>query len=84
MVQAQNEVEDSCRDTLLRERPRLGVDIEIVVRHGEPFTELCQVATEMWADLVVVGRSENTLHRFAGSVAHRLVRCGRWPVTVVP
>ncbi|GIF04964.1 universal stress protein [Actinoplanes siamensis] len=75
-------VESEFRDTLRRER--LAVDFETVVRTGDPFTELCQVATERWADAVVVGRSERILHRIAGSVADRLVRCGRWPVTVVP
>ncbi|BCY11661.1 universal stress protein [Actinoplanes sp. L3-i22] len=63
---------------------RFGVDCEIFTRHGDPFAQLCQVATRMWADAVIVGRSRSPLHRIAGSVAHRLVRCGRWPVTVVP
>ncbi|BCJ47800.1 universal stress protein A [Actinoplanes ianthinogenes] len=78
------QMERDFRDTLLREQPRLGVDFEMVVRHGDPFSELCQVADEMWADAVIVGRPERALHRIAGSVAHRLVRYGRWPVTVVP
>ncbi|BAL88333.1 hypothetical protein AMIS_31130 [Actinoplanes missouriensis 431] len=83
-VEAQNEVESQFRDTVVRERPRLGVDFELVVRHGDPFAELCRVACERAADAVIVGRSEQPLHRFAGSVAQRLTRCGRWPVTVVP
>ena len=33
---------------------------------------------------VVVGRSTKMLHRVAGSLAIKLVRAGRWPVTVVP
>jgi nucleotide-binding universal stress UspA family protein len=60
------------------------VDGEIVTRRGDPFGQLSQVATWMRADAVIVGRSRSPLHRIAGSVAHRLVRCGRWPVTVVP
>ncbi|MEU4693918.1 universal stress protein [Actinoplanes sp. NPDC023714] len=83
-VEAQNEVEAQFRATLVQERLRLGVDFEMVVRHGDPYTELCQVAKETQADAVIVGRSESALHRFAGSVAQRLTRCGRWPVTVVP
>jgi nucleotide-binding universal stress UspA family protein len=34
--------------------------------------------------MVVVGSSEQAGHRLVGSVASRLVRAGRWPVTVVP
>jgi nucleotide-binding universal stress UspA family protein len=33
---------------------------------------------------VVVGSSESLGHRVAGSIAVRLVRGARWPVTVVP
>jgi hypothetical protein len=32
----------------------------------------------------VVGASMQAGHRFAGSIAIRLVKAGRWPVTVVP
>ncbi len=60
------------------------VDFDVLTRNGDPFTELCQVATEMWADAVIVGRSRSALSRITGSVAQRLVRCGRWPVTVIP
>lgn len=51
-----------------------------VVREGDPFTELTAVAHEVRADAVVVGASEHRL----GSIAVKLVRDGRWPVTVVP
>ena len=51
---------------------------------GDPFTVLSRIATEVRADLVVVGASGGLGHRFAGSVAVRLVKTGRWPVTVVP
>jgi hypothetical protein len=43
-----------------------------------------------WAVIVcvvasgVVGRSTKILHRVIGSLAVKLTRCGRWPVTVVP
>ncbi|AEV84683.1 hypothetical protein ACWT_3660 [Actinoplanes sp. SE50] len=84
MVASQDAVVSEFRDTLQQERTRLGVDMQIVVRDGDPFTELCHAAREFWADAVIVGRSERLLHRIAGSVAQRLVRCGRWPVTVVP
>jgi hypothetical protein len=35
-------------------------------------------------DAVVVGASARMAHRLAGSLAVRLVKAGRWPVTVVP
>jgi nucleotide-binding universal stress UspA family protein len=63
---------------------RTGVAIDFLVRHGDPFTELCRTADGLLADGVLVGVSEKGPHRFVGSLAVRLVRNGRWPVTVVP
>jgi nucleotide-binding universal stress UspA family protein len=51
---------------------------------GEPASVLTRVADEVKADAVVVGASAQAGHRLVGSVAVRLVRAGRWPVTVVP
>ncbi|MEE1754519.1 universal stress protein [Streptomyces sp. SP18CS02] len=51
---------------------------------GDPYTGLVTAADELRADAVVVGASEQAGHRFIGSVALRLVKAGRWPVTVVP
>ncbi|MFE9248917.1 universal stress protein [Streptomyces sp. NPDC007088] len=51
---------------------------------GDPYTGLVTAADELQADAVVVGASEQAGHRFVGSVAIRLVKAGRWPVTVVP
>ena len=34
--------------------------------------------------IVVVGASAKAGHRWVGSLAVRLVKAGRWPVTVVP
>ncbi|MEU1279733.1 universal stress protein [Streptomyces sp. NPDC005805] len=51
---------------------------------GDPFTGLVAAAGELKADAVVVGASESAGHRIVGSVAVRLVKAGRWPVTVVP
>jgi nucleotide-binding universal stress UspA family protein len=42
------------------------------------------VADEVRADAVVVGASTKAGHRLVGSLAVRLVKAGRWPVTVVP
>ncbi|MFF8507007.1 MULTISPECIES: universal stress protein [unclassified Streptomyces] len=51
---------------------------------GDAYTGLVRAAEELTADAVVVGASESAGHRIAGSVAVRLVKAGRWPVTVVP
>jgi nucleotide-binding universal stress UspA family protein len=51
---------------------------------GDPYGGLVKAADELKADAVVVGASEQAGHRFIGSVAIRLVKAGRWPVTVVP
>ncbi|MFJ7068504.1 universal stress protein [Streptomyces sp. NPDC101115] len=51
---------------------------------GDAYAGLVSAADELKADAVVVGASESAGHRFVGSVAVRLVKAGRWPVTVVP
>ncbi len=51
---------------------------------GDPYAGLVSAAQELMADAVVVGASEQAGHRIVGSVAIRLVKAGRWPVTVVP
>lgn len=62
----------------------VGVPITFMVRRGDAFAELRAAATELHADMVVVGASEHAGHRLIGSIATRLIRTGRWPVTVVP
>jgi len=69
----------------LRDRAaEIGVDLEFRSVVGDPWTELTRAATESKADAVIVGASEHAGHRIVGSLATRLVRAGRWPVTVVP
>jgi nucleotide-binding universal stress UspA family protein len=51
---------------------------------GDPYNGLAKAADDLRADAVVVGSSEQAGHRLIGSVAVRLVKAGRWPVTVVP
>lgn len=62
----------------------IGLDLEFRAVMGDPWTELTRAATERKADAVVVGASEHAGHRIVGSLATRLVRAGKWPVTVVP
>ena len=61
-----------------------GIQVTFLSRRGEPFAEICRVAEEVRADAIVVGASTKAGHRFVGSLAVRLVRAGKWPVTVVP
>ena len=68
-------------DMQARER---GVAATFMARRGDPFSELRRVADEVRAEAVVVGASAKAGHRLVGSVAVRLVRAGKWPVTVVP
>ena len=62
----------------------LGVSFTFIARYGDPYTELRRVADEVRADAVIVGASAKAGHRWVGSLAVRLVKAGRWPVTVVP
>jgi nucleotide-binding universal stress UspA family protein len=80
----QDEVETSLRDAVEQRAGAWGVDVVLLIRNGEPFHALTEAATEFHADAIVVGSSTSIGHRIAGSLAVRLVRSGRWPVTVVP
>lgn len=84
VLDAQDEVEAQLRDAMERQARVWDVDVRLVVRRGDPLTVLSDVAHEVRADAVIVGRSASVGHRITGSLAVRLVRCGRWPVTVVP
>lgn len=83
-LDAQDQVEQELRRAAAQRLPELAVDARLVVRTGDPYAELLEVARQVHADAVIVGRSAQTLHRIAGSLAVKLVRCGQWPVTVVP
>jgi nucleotide-binding universal stress UspA family protein len=63
---------------------RLGVPVTFITAIGDPYHELRRVADEVHADAVVVGASTKAGHKLVGSLAVRLVKAGRWPVTVVP
>ena len=81
------EHQDSVEEMLGQLVPRLedtGVAVELLVRAGEPYQVLASVAQGVRADGVVVGSSTSVGHRIAGSLALRLVRNAKWPVTVVP
>jgi nucleotide-binding universal stress UspA family protein len=68
-------------DEIARE---LGITVDFIVAHGDAYTEIKRIADERRADAIVVGASQKAGHRLIGSLAVRLVRAGKWPVTVVP
>lgn len=82
--QTQDEIVAQLREAIDQQQRAWGVQARLVVRPGDPFAVLSAVAREVRADCVVVGASASFGHRFAGSLAIRLIRCARWPVTVVP
>jgi nucleotide-binding universal stress UspA family protein len=83
-LEIQDQIEAQLRTELSRQARVWEVDARLEVRQGDPLTVLTEVADEVRADAVIVGSSRSVGHRIAGSLAVRLVRCGRWPVTVVP
>ncbi len=88
VIAAQREALDETAEDLRRRAEEyagvLGLALTFVVARGDPYTELRRVADEVRADAVVVGASAKAGHRWVGSLAVRLVKAGRWPVTVVP
>jgi nucleotide-binding universal stress UspA family protein len=77
-------IADDMRQRAERAAEEFGISVKFLVRRGEPFAEIARAADEVRADAIVVGASSKAGHRFVGSLAVRLVRAGRWPVTVVP
>lgn len=72
------------RDAAERLKGLYDIRWEFHTFRGDPFNGLVKAADDLKADAVVVGASEQAGHRIVGSVAVRLVKAGRWPVTVVP
>ena len=60
------------------------IHAEFISADGDPYTVITGIAHDVSADAIVVGASTRLGHRIAGSLAVRLVKCGKWPVTVVP
>jgi nucleotide-binding universal stress UspA family protein len=85
---AENEVHDEIAkelsDRFTAAASELGIPVTFMVEHGDPYHEITRVAMETRADAIVVGASLKAGHRLMGSLAVRLVRAGKWPVTVVP
>jgi nucleotide-binding universal stress UspA family protein len=84
MMQAQHEIAESLRKMVTEGAQLIGIQADFVLRHGNPYRELIKVADEARVDAVVVGASTQSGRRFVGSLAGRLVRDAKWPITVVP
>jgi nucleotide-binding universal stress UspA family protein len=83
-VEAQDEMAGQMRaqaDEVARE---LGITLTFIATRGDAYAEIKRIANEIRADAIVVGASTKAGHRLVGSLAVRLVRAGKWPVTVVP
>ncbi|WNI16477.1 universal stress protein [Actinacidiphila sp. ITFR-21] len=78
----------------LRRRVRAGLACSVdlrslrwefhALRDADAVAGITRTADEFRADAVVVGSSRGLWHRLFGSAGVRLVKCGKWPVTVVP
>jgi nucleotide-binding universal stress UspA family protein len=82
--QAFRQVADDMRLRAEEVSRELGISLTFIATEGDPYRELRRIADEIRADAVVVGASAQAGHRLIGSLAVRLVRANRWPVTVVP
>jgi nucleotide-binding universal stress UspA family protein len=83
-VQMNHAIAEQIRTEIKAQAPRLGLEVTFLERSGDPFTEIVRVADELRVDAVIVGASTSGGHRWMGSIASRLVKIARWPVTVVP
>ena len=81
---AEHQVADELRVQIGEAARRAGLRARFIETTGDPYTEITRVCEKVLADAVVVGASTSAGHRIIGSVGVRLVRAGKWPVTVVP
>jgi nucleotide-binding universal stress UspA family protein len=84
MSETFDQVATELEQLMVSRTAEIGITGEFRSVRGDPMAELARIAEETRADAVVVGASEHLGHRLVGSLATRLVRAGKWPVTVVP
>jgi nucleotide-binding universal stress UspA family protein len=82
--EAHSEIAKELSATMARAASELGISLTFVNAQGDAFHEIARIAQETRADAIVVGASLKAGHRLLGSIAVRLVKAGKWPVTVVP
>lgn len=84
IIEAHQEIAESLRAQLAEATERLGIPVKFLHRRGNPYLEIVRVATELRVDAIVIGASMRSGHKLVGSLAGRLVRDAKWPITVVP
>ncbi|MGH8861574.1 MAG: universal stress protein [Jatrophihabitantaceae bacterium] len=84
LLQAHDAVGDELEAWMANVATALGLSTSFVRRRGNPYLELVRVADKLRVDAIVVGASTQAGHRLVGSLAGRLVRDARWPITVIP
>jgi len=82
--QAHDEVATSLQARAAEVGHELGIAVTFVFARGDAYHEILRIAGETRSDAIVVGASAKAGHKLVGSLAVRLVRAGKWPVTVVP
>jgi nucleotide-binding universal stress UspA family protein len=82
--EAEHQIADELRVQFEEATARAGVRARFIQATGDPYSEITRICDKVLADAVVVGASTSAGHRIVGSVGVRLVRAGKWPVTVVP
>jgi len=67
-----------------RRAHQAGLECDVVIKHGEPYQQIIDLATTKQVDLIVMGtQGRSGLERFLlGSVAERVVRLAPCPVLV--
>lgn len=83
-AQAQSDAEKEVWAQITDDASAWGTGARLIVRHGNPLTELRKVAEQAEADTIIVGASASLPHRLFGSLGHRLLRRKPCPVTIVP
>lgn len=73
-------------DPLVKRLRARGLDVRGVIRHGHPAETICEVAEEIGAGHIVVGKTGSSRIRaqLFGSVTNSLIQISKQPVTVVP
>lgn len=78
------QAEIEARDALEQIAIEAGIDATIVVRIGQPASDILAIAEERDADLVIIGSHRPGLQDyFLGSTASRVVRHAQCPVLVM-
>ncbi|MGK4001850.1 universal stress protein [Sorangium sp. So ce1036] len=75
----------SLDEVLARRQPSAGVELSGELRAGVPDEEICRLAEEIGADLLVIGTHGRgaVARALLGSVAQRVVRSAKMPVLTV-